>query len=790
MFRNYIKIAWRSLRKNTLTSSLSLAGLVVGVISFLLLGTYILNELRYDRFNEKADRIVYVNYSYKSPSDAEATISRYTPTAVAPVAKREFFEVEDAVRVYKYDRREVEIDGKNFTERNMILADASILNIFSFDFVNGNSKSALNKPNAVIITQTTATRYFGAQPALGKSVVINDNIWEVTGVIEDNLPYSSLQFDLLGSYQSSKHAEREIWNSANDNSYLLLKDAQQRTQVEQKFNAFVQKEFEEDFQAGFKMHFDFVPLQEDHLSAEASGNLKTYLFILGALAVLLLTIAAINFTNLMTAKSVERLREIGVRKVMGAPRKSLIAQFLTEAGVIIVLAIMIGTLGALALLPTFNNLTGLNISLASWDWSYFVITLVVLLCSTTLLAGGWPALILSRFKPATALKNNTSSLSKSGSIRKLLIVFQFTVSVVFIIGTLVAKRQLDYIKNTDTGLDRSNVVVVDANGMSQQTVESFKNALLASQSISNVTTSSHTPVDMQGGYSMQVNGQESGISITAAPVDKDYVTTLDMRVIAGSNFNETDKMQVKVASEERTYAFMLNETAVNKLGFTPEEAIGKAVNLNGRAGYVKGVLQDFNFVSLHQKITPVALFVEYDWSAKVLIKVQGNTAQSLSEIQQVWKAFKPDSAITYSFLDQDYQNLYESEQRTAKILNVFAAITILVSCLGLFGLSVFMAAQRKKEIGIRKVLGASIAQITYLLSISFLKLIVIALCVAMPLAWYITTTWLQDFAYKISDPYELYFLAGGIAITIALLTLSIQAIKAAIANPVKSLRTE
>jgi len=458
--------------------------------------------------------------------------------------------------------------------------------------------------------------------------------------------------------------------------------------------------------------------------------------------------------------------------------------------VIIVLAIMIGTLGALALLPTFNNLTGLNISLASWDWSYFVITLVVLLCSTTLLAGGWPALILSRFKPATALKNNTSSLSKSGSVRKLLIVFQFTVSVVFIIGTLVAKRQLDYIKDTDTGLDRSNVVVVDANGMSQQTVESFKNALLASQSISNVTTSSHTPVDMQGGYSIQVNGQESGISITAAPVDKDYVTTLDMQVIAGSNFNETDRMQVKVASEERTYAFMLNETAINKLGFTPEEAIGKAVNLNGRVGYVKGVLQDFNFVSLHQKITPVALFAEYDWSAKVLIKVQGNTAQALSEIQQVWKAFKPDSAITYSFLDQDYQNLYESEQRTAKILNVFAAVTILISCLGLFGLSVFMAAQRKKEIGIRKVLGASIAQITYLLSINFLKLIVIALCVAMPLAWYITTTWLQDFAYKISDPYELYFLAGAIAITIALLTLSIQAIKAAIANPVKSLRTE
>ncbi|WBL22292.1 FtsX-like permease family protein [Zunongwangia sp. HRR-M8] len=790
MLRNYIKIAWRNLWRNTLTSILSLIGLIVGVMCFFLLGTYILNELRYDRFHKKADRIVYVNYNYKSASDAEATHSRYTPTAVAPVAKRELFEVEDAVRIYNYDRREVEVDNKHFTEHNMILADASIFNIFSFDFVSGNPVSALDRPNTVIITKTTASRYFQEQPALGKSIVINDKIWEVTGIVKDNLPYSSIQFDLMGSYQSSKRSESEIWNSANDYSYLLLKNAQQRVQAEQKLNTFVAREFKEDFQSGFTMNFDFVPLQEDHLSAAASGNLKTYLFILGAIAVLLLTIAAINFTNLMTSKSIERLKEIGVRKVMGAPRKSLIAQFLTEAAVLTILAIITGTLAALIVMPSFNKLTGLNISLASWDWSYFVITLIVLFYSVTLLAGGWPALVLSRFKPVVALKNSTSALGKGGGIRKFLIVFQFTVSVVFIIGTLVAKKQLHFITEIDTGFNRANVIVVDANSMRQASIEAFKKELLASKNVANVTTSSHTPVDMQGGYSIQVDGQPSGISITAAPVDKDYIKTLDMRLIAGNDFNETDKKQVQIAPEKRTYAFMLNETAVNHLGYSPEEAVGKAANLNGRSGYIKGVLQDFNFVSLHQSITPVALFAEYDWAAKVLIKTQGNAAKALSEIEKVWEDFNPDSALTYSFLDQDYQNLYKSEQRTILILNVFAAITILVSCLGLFGLSFFMAAQRKKEIGIRKALGASIAQITYLLSINFLKLITIALCFAVPLAWFITAKWLQDFAYKIAEPYELYILSAGIAITIALLTLSFQAIKAAIANPVKSLRTE
>ncbi|MEH6656817.1 ABC transporter permease [Leeuwenhoekiella marinoflava] len=790
MLRNYIKIAWRNLWKNKMTTALSLFGLILGVCCFMLLGTYILNELRYDRFNVKADRIVAVNYNYKSPSDEEAQHTRYTPTAVVPIAIREFHEVEDATRIHNYDSREIEVNNKHFTEKNMILSDASLLNIFSFIFLSGNPETALRDPNSVIITQAIAAKYFEDKSALGESILINDKIWNITGVVEDNLPYSSVQFDLLGSYASSKRSKSEVWHSANDYSYVLLKKPEQLTQLQQKFNSYIKKQFEEDFKAGFTMWLDFVPLKEVHLSSSASGSLKTYLYILGAIAVLLLIIAGINFTNLMTAKSTERLREIGVRKVLGAMRKSLITQFLAEAAVVTFLAISVGTALAIMLIPSFNKITGLNISLVSWDISYFILTLVILFISTTALAGLWPALVLSRFRPVTALKNDTASLGTAAALRKFLIIFQFSVSILFIIGTLVAKEQLSFIREADTGFNRSGIVVLDASNINNDKYESFKNELLASQNIDQVSASSHSPVDMNGGYSISVNGQESGMSITAAPVDKDFINILGIKIIAGDNFNATDKKLVQTLREEREYAFMLNKTAVDALGFTPEEAVGKSVNLNGREGFIKGVLQDFNFVSLHEDIQPVVLFPEYDWYAKILIKTKAASAQDLSAIQKVWKDFYPDRAMSYSFLDTEYDTLYKAEQRTSTILSIFSAITIVVSCLGLFGLSYFMASQRKKEIGIRKVLGASIAELTYMLSIYFLKLVIVALCLAIPMAWYITKVWLQDFAYKITFPYELYVMSGLIAVGIAMLTVSFQAIKAALANPVKSLRTE
>ncbi|RXG31963.1 ABC transporter permease [Leeuwenhoekiella marinoflava] len=791
MLRNYIKIAWRSLLKNKITTTVSLFGLILGVACFMLLGTYILNELRYDRFNEKADRIVYVNYNYKSPSDKEATHTNLTPTAVVPVAKRMFSEVENAVRIYSYNR-ELQVGTKNFTEKNMVLADEALFDIFSFHFIAGNADNALDNPFDMVITQTTAQKYFGKSEVVGNTILVNEQPYNITGVIEDHPLYSTLQFDIVGSYSSSARATNERWNSANDQSFLLLKSPDKLAAVQEQYNAYIKEEFRSDFEQGYETWLDFVPLSELHLTDTASGNIKTYLYILGAIALLLLIISCVNFTNLMTAKSSDRLREIGVRKVFGAKRQSLIFQFITEAAIVCFIAITSAVALAYLLIPVFNAVTGLNIGVSSWNFTYFSLTITILFLATTLLSGSWPALVLSKFKPVDALQKRGASLGGSASLRKFLIIFQFTISIAFIIATLVAREQLQYIRETDTGFDRSQVVILDVSNIKAEKIEALKAELMRGQHIENVTASASSPVDIRGGYSLQVDGKMNGnaMSVTAAPVDKDFIKTLDLTLLEGQNFNETDKKQVQLVDNERTYAFMLNEKAVAQLGLKAKEAIGQKVNLNGRHGTIKGVLKDFNFASLHEAITPVVLFTEYDLFDKLLIKTAGNTSESLTAINTIWKSFYPNRSFEYHFLDDEYNELYKTEQRTTTILNILSSLTILVSCLGLFGLAVFAAAQRKKEIGIRKVLGASIPQLTALLSLHFLKLVLIALLLAAPLAWYATSIWLQDFAYKITMPYELYLFSGIAAVAIAGLTVSFQAIKAAIANPVKSLRTE
>ena len=793
MLKNYIKIAWRSLWKNKITTSVSLFGLILGIACFMLLGTYILNELRYDRFHEKADRIAFVNLNYKSPSDAEAVHTPSTPTAVVPVAKREFTEVEDAARVYRYNSRDIKADNKNFTEKNMILADEALFTIFSFHFIAGDPATALQHPNTIVITEATAQKYFGTSDALGKTLLINEKPWQISGVLEDIPPYSSLEFSMVGSYVSNERSKTESWSSANDLSFLLLKSPDQVEKVQQQFNTFIKNRFKSEFESGYNIWLDLTPLKQVHLSSNASGNLVTYLYILGFIALLLLVIACINFTNLMTAKSAERLNEIGVRKVFGAERKSLIVQFLAESALITFFALAIGLAIAYLLLPSFNSITGLNIGVASWKLSYFLLTILVLFACTTLLAGLWPALVLSKFAPVRALKSNHSTLGSSAVLRKFLVVFQFTVSIAFIIATLVAKKQLNFIQQTDTGMDRSNIVVLDASSSQQKQLASFKAELLNNQNIKNVTASYDSPVNIQGGYSIVVDGRKEneGMSITAIPVDKDFVDALDLKILKGQNFTATDEKLVKLeSSEERQYAFMINKNAAESLGFTPEEAVGKTANLNGRQGVIKAVLEDFNFASLHHLITPVVIFAEYNWFGKILIKTTGNSSQAIAAISKTWQEFNPGSPFEYHFLNDEYSELYKAEQRTTTILNIFSAITILVSCLGLFGLAVFTASQRRKEIGIRKVLGASTAHLSVLLSVDFLKLVGLAIIIAAPLAWFATNQWLQDFAYKINMPYGLYVLSGMGAVVIAGITVSFQAIKAAIANPVKSLRTE
>ncbi|UJH91005.1 ABC transporter permease [Antarcticibacterium sp. 1MA-6-2] len=390
MILNYFKTAWRSLVRFKLTISVSLFGLFLGVTCFLLLSTYILNEIRYDRFHDKADRIVAVNMSYKSPADADFVSTTLTPTAVVPVAKREFSEVEEAARIYNYGTREVKVNNVLFTEKDMVIADEGFFRIFSFNFIEGDPGEALKDPYSVVITSSTAKKYFGPGPALGKAIIINEDNWKVSGVIEDIPPYSTLQFNILGSYSSDPRATSEVWNSANDRSYLLLNPASKTQDLQQKIDKYVSSRFSEEFKAGFKFQLQLQPLTQVHLySVDSNDNNVIYLYILSVIAILLLIIACINFTNLMTAKSSERLREIGVRKVLGAKRVNLIFQFLTESAIVNFIALTLAVIAAHLLLPSFNNFTGLSIGVGTWQEDEFVLFLIFLFTSMTLIAGTW-----------------------------------------------------------------------------------------------------------------------------------------------------------------------------------------------------------------------------------------------------------------------------------------------------------------------------------------------------------------------------------------------------------------
>ncbi len=796
MIKNYLKIAWRSLWRSKTISIISIAGLALGIACFLLLGTYILNELRYDRFHLKADRIMRVSYSHKSADDPQPVNTEVTPTAVVPVFKRTFSEIEEGVRVYDYAYKPIAIlfKEKIFNEKSFLLADASFFKIFSFNFLSGNPATALSNPNSVIITASTAKKYFGAENPVGKTLNIDSKPWQVTGVIADVPPYSQLKFDFLGSYSTLEDSKTEKWNSANDVSYFLLKSAGQQQSLQNKINAYVKNQFSDEFKSGHKFWFELEPLTRVHLysKAAASGNIK-YIYILSAISILLLLIACINFINLITAKSSERAHEIGVRKVLGAERKQVFLQFIAESGIITMVAIVIGLVIARLALPYFNLFTGLSLSIKTWNGGWLISILGTLFFLITFIAGTWPALVLSAFQPAKVLKSAINRNSSGGNLRKSLVVFQFTISIAFIIATMIAGRQLYFIQHTNTGIDRSQILVLDA-GIFNEKLEPLKNELLKNPSVKSVTASYDSPVNVKGGYSLnaQEKSPDFSLSITAIPVDQDFISALGIKILQGSNFTRTDVLQVLPKEQEkRRYAFMLNKTAVAAMGWTPEQAIGKKVSLNGRNGEIKAVLEDFNFASLHQKISPIIVFTEYNWFSKILIKTsEKDVKNSIAGAEKAWKSVFKKTPFQYHFLDQEYEELYKTEQRTAGILNIFSIITILISCLGLFGLAVFMAEQRTKEIGIRKVLGASITNIVALLSLDFLKLVVVAFVIATPFAWFFMQQWLQDFAYKINISWWIFALAGLLACFIAMATVSFQAVKAALANPVKSLRSE
>ncbi|CAG5069659.1 hypothetical protein DYBT9623_02395 [Dyadobacter sp. CECT 9623] len=803
MLKNYLKIAFRSLWKYKTNTFISVTGLAIGVSCFLLLATYVLHELRYDRFQPGSERIARVNLFYQS-GEGESVYIAMTPTAVAPVFSREFSEIESAARIYPYSADgsvSVQYNDQLFSERKVVFADSSFFKVFQYPFVEGNPATALSQPNSVVIDQTTAAKIFGKGSAIGKSVKMNERLTlQVTGVIKDVPSYSHLKFNWVGSYSTLPRSKTEAFDSANDFSYVLLKPNADLKTLQAKVDRYVSKNLADPRNPSFKVRLELEPFHAIHLyskatnGTEASGNYK-YIYILSGIAVLILLIACINFINLVTARSAVRAREVGVRKVIGALRMQLFGQHIFESGMITFVATAIGFLITMLALPGLSSLTGKVLDLGVWPALSFEVTLFVLFLVITLLSGAYPAAVLSGFEPVKVLKGTSLSSNSGGGLRNFLVVFQFTISMLFIIATLIAGQQLRFIQNKNLGMNPDQIIVLDINsGISKSKLAAMKGELLSNSAVRSVTASYDSPLNVQGGYNITAADKPAGfgMNITAIPVEKDFVPTMGMKLVTGENFNETDIVQATQDSFQlRSYAFILNESAVKGLGWTPATALGKMVNMNGRQGKVKGVAQDFHFRSLHEKISPIAIMPEYDFFGKMLVKVTGREASEAVQIlEKSWKSNFPLRPFEYHFLDQEFEEMYNAENKVSTVLEIFSFVTILISCLGLFALIAFIAQQRTKEIGVRKVLGASVTSIVMLLSRDFVKLIIIAIIISSPIAWYFMNEWLKDFAYRIDISLWVFIAGGAIAILITFITISFQTIKAALMNPVQSLRSD
>jgi putative ABC transport system permease protein len=796
MIKSYIKVAIRNLLRNKVFSAINIAGLTIGLTCCLLMVLYLQHELSYDKFHPKGDRIARVIMEYSFGS-SELTKGNFTSTKVFPAFKRNFPEVEDGVRC-TINGRIVKYGDKLFNEKRFMFADSTFFNLFGFKLLQGDPQSVLKAPKMVVLTNSAAHKYFGDEDPVGKTILVSaaQDSYLITGVMEDCPSNSQLKFDFLASFSSFGPAQEETYFNANYTTYLLLKNKSGIQSLQQKIAPFMKKEM--IVRPGSYINYELEPYTNVHLYSpydgfEPNSNIR-YIYIIVGIALLILVIACFTYINLSTARSVERAREVGIRKVSGAFRKQIFLQFISESVIVTIAALLLSFILIGLVLPAFNQLSGKQLQYADAFQPAILAIAALIALIISLLAGSYPAMVLSKFQPVSVLKGAFKNTSSGVWLRKSLIVFQFVISVFLIVATLVIQGQLRYIQNKKLGYDRDHVLLMNIDQKIIDKIDLVKTELKSNPDIRSVSKANATPVNIQGGYSMSRAGdpEEKSMNVRGNPIDDEFIKASQLQILAGTDLSRQDILDANQGDNEKNYYhFILNEAAVKALGWKTEEAIGKKMFLGEqRPGEVKAVIRDFHFASLHTPVEPLILFPG-DWGNTLIVKTSGtHIASTIDFISKKWKELAPHRPFEYRFMDDDYLLLYQSELRMGKVFNIFSVIAIALACLGLFGLSVYSARQRIKEIGIRKVMGASVANITLLLSGSFLKLVLIAFLVASPIAWYVMHTWLQDFAYRININAWVFVMAGIAALLIAFLTVSFQAIKAALANPVKSLRTE
>jgi putative ABC transport system permease protein len=792
MIRNYLKIAFRNLWRHKSFSLINIVGLAIGLTASVLIFMYVKFELSYDDFNTKADQIYRVNTDLITSNEAMKWSISTAP--MGPALKADFPEVLEFTRVFRSNVL-VKVKDQLFKERRMLFAEPSLFKIFDFQLVKGSAEQALKNPYSVVLTESTAKKYFGSADPMGKTLVL-DNKYPVTvtGVVKEAPANSQLKFDLLYSVSSlDKEYPGRLsqWDNFGNFTFLLLKRGTNASLLQAKMPAFLRNHISEaDKKQGMNYALFLEPLKETYMSARTidGGNVKN-VYIFSVIGLFILLIAAINFINLTTARATERAKEVGVRKVIGAGRNQLVWQFLGESIMICLISFVFAALLISLLLPMFNQIAGKEICNNIFEHGYIGLVLLIALV-IGLLAGVYPALVLSGFKPVVVLKGRFTTSAKGTLLRKALVVTQFAISIVLIVGTLVVYKQLNYMRNQALGFNKDQMLTIKFGN--DETViknyQSIENELKAVPNVLSITMSQGLPgFDSPNAHSELENrqGNMQSVNMNLYEVDYNFIPAYGMKVIAGRAFSTA-------FGTDSTKAIVINEAAVKVLGYaSANDAIGKRFVQWGRDGKIIGVVKNFNYRSLQENVEPLNMRLNTPHAETFSLKIATkDIPATIAALATKWKVLVPQQPFSYDFVDQNFNKQYANEERFGTLFLYFAALAIFISCLGLLGLVAYSTVQRTREIGIRKVLGASVMGIVSMLSKEFLALVVVALLIAFPLAWFGMNTWLHDFAYRINISWVVFVAAGAISMLIAFTTVCFQSIKAALANPVKSLKSE
>ncbi|MFC1725151.1 ABC transporter permease [candidate division KSB1 bacterium] len=802
MLKNYMKIAFRLLKKQKVYSLINISGLAAGIACCIFILLYVSEELSYDKFQNDAERIYRVTMDIESKTATQP----YTLVAwpVAPALKENFPQVEQAVRLYTWGDWLIKYKEKSFYEDRFMWADPEVFSVLTFPFIEGNPQTALRQPNSIVISENMTEKYFNEEEPLGKLIQVNNRDYTVTGVINDPPTNTHLKYDFIASLKTIENPQRmSNWRGTECYTYIKLTpdtDAgafeQQISKIADKYIGDVLKE------SGYVYTYYIQPVKDIHLYSNLQGELvpidppgsplNNYIF--SAIAVFVLLIACINFINLSTARSAVRAKEVGMRKVIGAHRLHLINQFLGESLLLSFFAVFLALFLVIVLLPMFNEIAGKEFAFTS-VMNLRVISIVTGIGLFAGIAGGsFPAFSISAFKPATVIKGSLSTGSKKNVLRKVLVVGQFSISIILIIGVIVIYRQIDFMKSRDIGFDKEQKLIIQVRGgiSLRDHYNKIEDELTRHPSVLGLTFSSHVPGRGTTSYGVRIAGEVNikNQGMNHIYIDDVFINEYKIEIAAGRAYQK--EISTDMSTDSGSGAFLLNEAAVKAFGWSsPEEAIGKLITtgMGSRTLKIIGVVKNFHYKGLQVQVEP--LIIEYNpfmfKNISLTININ-NITETVSFLKERWGELYPGNPFEYFFLDKDFDKQYNSEEKAGKIVGVISFLGIFIACLGLLGLTAFMAQQRTKEIGIRKVLGASVPSLLNLLSKEFITLIAISAIFSFPISYYVMNNWLQNFAYRINIGIGTFVLSAFLAILLALLTVSYQSIKAATSNPVESLK--